>query len=124
MQPVIVVITIHKALTEMLGSLFLTVRVPIFSINTTPTKIIIHVLQFVDQTKGSVPLTDSGTMHLLVRVEIENEHFYITPFPPIGIGVGIIGQCGGIHICLELSRMIFHFLKLSFNFQCLSNNRK
>ena len=38
MQPVIVVITIHKTRTEMLGSLFLTVRVPIFSINTNTNK--------------------------------------------------------------------------------------
>lgn len=38
MQPVIMVITIHKALTEMLSSLFLTVRVPIFSINTNTNK--------------------------------------------------------------------------------------
>ena len=69
MQLVIVVITIQKTLTEMLGSLFLMVRVPIFSINTHTNKdYFIHVLQFVYQTKGSVPLTDSDTMHLLVSV--------------------------------------------------------
>ena len=79
------------------------------TLKQTPTKIIIHVLQFVYQTKGSVPLTNSGTMHLLVSVEIENEHFYTTLFLPIGIGVGT-SQCDGILICSQLSRMIFHHL--------------